>query len=87
MRQKFFRFFYFVFEKLASLELAVIIILSLAVVLATGTIFESKYGAAVASREVYRSVWMQLLLWLFMLNLAAAAMSRLRRTALATQRV
>jgi hypothetical protein len=68
---------FIVFEIFASLELAVCIILLLAVVLATGTIFESKYGAAVASREVYRSIWMQLLLWVFMLNLAAVALSRI----------
>jgi hypothetical protein len=68
---------YAVFELFASLELAVFIILALAVILATGTVYESKYGAAVASREVYRSIWMQILLWVFMLNLAAAALSRL----------
>ncbi|HEY8279924.1 MAG TPA: cytochrome c biogenesis protein ResB [Bdellovibrionota bacterium] len=68
---------YAVFEIFASLELAVILILSLAVILAVGTVYESKYGAAVASREVYRSVWMQLLLWVFMLNLSAVAISRL----------
>jgi ResB-like family len=66
-----------VFDFFASLELAVFLILALALVLAAGTVYESKYGAAVASREVYRSLWMQLLLWLFMLNLAAAALSRL----------
>jgi hypothetical protein len=66
-----------VFEFFASLELAVFIILALAVILATGTIYESKFGTAVASREVYRSIWMQILLWVFMLNLAAAALSRL----------
>jgi hypothetical protein len=69
--------FYRLFEILSSLELAVCLILTLAVVLATGTIYESKFGAAVASREVYRSFWMQILLWLFMMNLAAVAMSRL----------
>ncbi len=42
-----------------------------------GTVYESKYGAAVASREVYRSLWMQVGLWLFMFNLAAAALSRI----------
>lgn len=77
MKQKAFRTAYRIFEFFASLELAVFLILSLAVVLAVGTVYESKYSAAVASREVYRSIWMQLLLWVFMLNLSAAALSRL----------
>jgi len=77
LRQKTFRLAYKVFDFFASLELAVSLILSLAVVLAVGTVFESKYGTAVASREVYRSIWMQILLWVFMLNLAAVALSRI----------
>jgi hypothetical protein len=77
VKKKILRISYRIFEFFASLELAVFIILTLAVVLAVGTVYESKYSAAVASREVYRSVFMQLLLWVFMLNLAAAALSRL----------
>lgn len=65
------------FNFLASLELAVINILVLAAVLAAGTIYEAKYGAAVASQAIYRSLGMQVLLWLFMMNLAASALSRL----------
>lgn len=68
---------FLIFEIFASLELAVVLILALAVILAVGTVYESKYGAVVASREVYRSIWMEILLWVFMLNLAAAAMSRI----------
>ncbi len=77
MRKRLFRYVYRVFEFAASLELAVFLILTLAVVLAVGTVYESKYGTAVASREVYRSIWMQILLWVFMINLAAVALSRL----------
>ncbi len=66
-----------VFRFLASLELAVILILLVAVALSVGTIYESKYSAQVASVIVYRSLWMQALLWLFVTNLAAAAFSRL----------
>ncbi len=77
MRNRTFRVAFRVFEFFASLELAVFLILSLAVVLAVGTVYESRFGTAVASREVYRSLWMQLLLWIFMLNLAAVAISRL----------
>jgi hypothetical protein len=47
------------------------------VVLSVGTVYESKYSAAVASQLVYRSFWMQALLWLFMINVSAAAISRL----------
>ncbi len=77
MKNRALRTSYRIFEFFASLELAVFVILALALVLAVGTVYESKYGAAVASREIYRSLWMQGLLWLFMLNLAAAALSRL----------
>lgn len=65
------------FDFFASLELAVILILVLAFSLAAGTIYESKYSAAVAQQLVYRSWWMQIFLWVFMLNVAAAAISRL----------
>lgn len=73
----FWNFLYRVFRFLASLEVAVFIILSLAVILATGTIYESKYSAEIASKLVYRSIWMQMLLWIFIVNLTAAAFSRL----------
>jgi hypothetical protein len=66
-----------IFDFLASLELAVTIILALAVILSVGTIYESKYGAAVASQVVYRSFWMQALLWILIVNLAAVAFSRM----------
>jgi hypothetical protein len=66
-----------IFDRLASLELAVFLILTLAVVLSVGTVYESKYSAAVASQLVYRSWWMQVLLWLFIFNVTAAALSRL----------
>lgn len=66
-----------IFNFLASLELAVILILTVGAVLAVGTVYEAKYSAAVASQLVYRSWWMQVLLWLFVTNVAAAAVSRL----------
>lgn len=71
------RVFSRIFDFFASLELAVFLILTLAAVLSVGTVYESKYGAAVAAQLVYRSWWMQVLLWLFMFNLAAVAISRL----------
>lgn len=66
-----------IFHFFASLELAVTLILIVAVVLSIGTIYESKYNAAIAGQLVYRAWWMQILLWLFMLNVSAAAISRL----------
>jgi len=65
-----------IFRFLSSLELAVFNILTLAVVLSIGTVFESKYGAKVASQEIYRSIWMQGILWLLLTNIAAVAFSR-----------
>lgn len=66
-----------IFDICASLELAVVLILFMAFTLAAGTIYESKYGAAVASQLVYRSWWMQVMLWILMVNLSAVAISRL----------
>lgn len=66
-----------IFDFLASLGLAVTLILVLAVAFAVGTVYESKYSAGVAQQLVYRSWWMQILLWIFLLNVAAAAISRL----------
>lgn len=71
------RILYKIFEFLASLELAVFLILSMAAALSAGTIYESRYSAAVAGQLVYRAWWMQGILWLFILNLAAVAISRL----------
>lgn len=65
------------FDLLSSLEVAVFVILALAAVLTVGTIVESKYGAAVASQLVYRSFWNQGILWLLLINVTAAAASRL----------
>lgn len=71
------KFGYRVFSWLASLELAVVLILILATALAAGTIYEAKFSALVASKMVYRSIWMQILLWLFVANVSAAAVSRI----------
>lgn len=71
------RWLFRIFEFLSSLELAVAIILAMAASLAAGTIYESRYSAAVASQMVYRAWWMQGILWIFITNLAAVALSRL----------
>jgi energy-coupling factor transporter transmembrane protein EcfT len=71
------RVFNKVFKFFASLELAVFIILTMAGSLAAGTIYESRYSAAVAGQMVYKSWWLQIILWIFICNLAAVALSRL----------
>lgn len=64
------------FELLASIELAVFVILAIALVSAVGTIYEAKYGAEVASLLVYRSWYFTAILFLFMLNLLFVGLSR-----------
>ena len=58
------------------MELAVFVILSIAVSASIGTIYEAKYNAAIASTVVYRSWWFSCILGLFISNLFCAAMSR-----------
>ncbi|MFO1518877.1 MAG: cytochrome c biogenesis protein ResB [bacterium] len=66
-----------VFKFLSSLKLAVVVILSLAYVLAMGTIYESLYGTAVAKDKVYGTWWFSLVLFLLGVNVLCAALSRL----------
>ncbi len=61
---------------LASLNLAVIIILSLAAVAAVGTIFEAKYDTETATALVYQSPWMYIVLTLLTINLTAVMVDR-----------
>jgi hypothetical protein len=63
-------------KKLASLKLAVVVILSIVVITAVGTIVEAKYNAAVASTWVYRSFWMYLIMMLLSVNLMAVMFDR-----------
>jgi hypothetical protein len=61
----------------ASLKLAVIVILGLAIVSAWGTITEARYGdAMVAQKLVYSSVWMYLVLGLLCVNLIGVMIDR-----------
>jgi hypothetical protein len=57
--------------------LAVVVILSLAITLATATIIESKYDTATAQYYVYQSRWFYGVLTLLGLNILAVAISRL----------
>jgi hypothetical protein len=61
---------------LASIRLAVIIILSLAVITAIGTITEARYDAEVAQKLVYQSVYMYIILGLLSVNLIAVMVDR-----------
>jgi len=63
-------------KRLASLNLAVFVILSLAVIAAVGTIYEARFDADVASQIVYRSVWMYLILGLLATILTAVMIDR-----------
>jgi hypothetical protein len=61
---------------LASLKLAVGVILSLAVIAAVGTIIESRYDADAAAALVYRSYWMYFILGTLAVNLIAVMVDR-----------
>lgn len=65
-----------VLKRLASLNLAVFVIISIGVIAAVGTIYEARYDADVASQVVYRSVWMYLVLSLLSINLIAVMVDR-----------
>lgn len=67
-----FRFFRF----LTSLKLAVIVILSLAIVSAVGTIFEAQYDAEYAQKMVYQSPYMYAVMILLSVNLIAVMVDR-----------
>lgn len=70
-------FFVSVFKFFASLKLAIFLLLSLALLFATGTFIESAHGTEAAKLIVYQSFWMSFLLILLALNVAAAALDRL----------
>jgi hypothetical protein len=64
-------------KALASIKLAVVIILALGVATAWGTIVEARYGDAVAAQKlVYHSVWMYALMLLLSLSLIAVMVDR-----------
>lgn len=65
-----------VIKFLASLKLAVFVILSLAIVAAVGTIIEARFDTEAASVIVYRSLWMYFVLGLLCVNLIAVMIDR-----------
>jgi len=64
-------------KPLASLKLAVVIIISLGIITAVGTIVESKYDATAAKKLVYDTVWMYGVMGLLVINLVAVMLDRL----------
>ena len=65
------------FKFLCSLKLAVIIIVSLGVISAWGTIVESKYDMVTAQKLVYHSPYMYFVMIMLCVNLIAVAVDRL----------
>lgn len=64
------------YEFLASLQLAVLLILSVAVVLAVATFVEAHYGTAGVGHLIYHTVWFAALLALLAANIFCAAAIR-----------
>ncbi len=63
-------------KSFASLKMAVVIILSLASVIAWGTFVEAKYDASIAQKIVYHSIWMSLVMGTLILTLIAVMIDR-----------
>ena len=65
-----------VIKALASLKLAVIVILALAGITAWGTFVEAEYDAAAAQKIVYHSIWMYSVMAVLAINLTAVMVDR-----------
>lgn len=65
-----------ILKVLASLRIAVIVILGIAVISAVGTIYEARYDSEVAQKLVYHSIWMYLIMGLLTVNLIAVMVDR-----------
>lgn len=63
-------------KALASLKLAVFVILSLAAITAVGTFVEARYNAPIAKKWVYDTFWMYLIMGLLCVNLIAVMVDR-----------
>lgn len=61
---------------LASLKLAVIILISMAIITAVGTIVEAQYDATIAAKWVYHTFWMYGILGALSVNLIAVMVDR-----------
>ncbi|MBP9865838.1 MAG: cytochrome c biogenesis protein ResB [Candidatus Omnitrophica bacterium] len=65
-----------IFSFLASLRLAIFLLVSMIGVFSAGTILESLHGANTAKILVYDALWLEFLLLLLAINLTASAFSR-----------
>ncbi|MBX3019810.1 MAG: cytochrome c biogenesis protein ResB [Bdellovibrionaceae bacterium] len=63
-------------KSLASLKLAVFVILALATITAVGTFVESSYNAPIAKKWVYDTLWMYAIMGLLCVNLIAVMVDR-----------
>jgi hypothetical protein len=64
------------FDALASIRLAVPVMVTLGLACLTATIYESKHGTAAAQRDFYRTLWFAGILVLLGINIFCAMMSR-----------
>jgi len=64
------------FKFFASLWCAVLLIITVAIIIAAGTFIESYHGAEAAQRLIYYTPWFSIVLVLLAINLAASAISR-----------
>ncbi len=74
---KFLKFIEKSFDFMASLKLAVIVIISLGIVSAVGTIYESMYDRVYAQKLVYHSLWMWMIMAALAINITAVMIDRL----------
>lgn len=65
-----------IFDFMASIKLAVVVILALAVLSAVGTIYESMYDRVYAQKLIYHSFWMWLVMALLAVNITAVMFDR-----------
>ncbi|WP_413287870.1 cytochrome c biogenesis protein ResB [Bdellovibrio sp. HCB337] len=65
-----------IIRSLASLKLAVVVILSIATLVAVGTFVEAKYDATAAKKLVYDTIWMNFIMGFLAVNLIAVMVDR-----------
>lgn len=75
-KNKFIQLIEKLFDFMASLKLAVIVIVLIAVISAVGTIYESMYDRVYAQKLVYHSFWMWMILALLAVNITAVLFDR-----------
>ncbi len=65
-----------VFHFLASIKLAVILLIFFAILLSWATFFESEHGTDAVQQYVYKTLWFDLFLYLLGINVTLSALSR-----------